>query len=163
MKVTFAFYKGLEAPGTRFDDKLICWWTKSPYSHVELIVNGYMYSTSPRDGKVRAKKHIYDLSTWEYVDIKVNPDRIYDFNNYFKLTKGMKYDWMGILGFIFPLQDRTKEYFCSEWCSKAGIIMGISKLFLLEPSKTSPGKLYESLTGIKKKVGFFDIFKNRKK
>ena len=143
--VKLAFYKGLSAPNRNWQDKLICLWTKGQYSHVELIVYDYMYSSSPTSGKVRKEPHTIDNDVWEYVSIdNVNTDNILEF---FELTKGKKYDWLGILGFIIPLKDRTDKWFCSEWVSNALKISGYKNLWIQEPSKISPNKLYKIVKG----------------
>ena len=104
-----------------------------------------MYSTSPRDGEVRKKEYIYNENVWDYLEVKdVNVDKILTF---YKMTKGLKYDWLGILGFILPFQDRTNRWFCSEWVSNALKISGYKKLWVKEPSKISPNKLYKILKG----------------
>ena len=48
--VRLAFYKG----EGDWVDKLVRWWTKSQYSHVEVVGNMWV-SSSPRDGGVNAK------------------------------------------------------------------------------------------------------------
>jgi len=145
-EIQIAFYKGLSSPTADWQDKIICWWTKGPYSHVELIIDGYMYSTSPRDKKVRVKPHKFDENKWEYVILNINDDKIDEFKAFFEQTKGLPYDWAGILGFVIPLADKEKKYFCSEWVTKALIIMNMRKLYKIEPSKTSPNRLYKLLT-----------------
>lgn len=132
-----AFYK---APGD-MSDKLIRWWTKSKYSHVELVTDDYstMYSSSGMDGGVRKKPHQYDTDIWTYVEVSVSEELVKDI---FSETNGFKYDWFGILGFILPLQDRTNRWFCSEWCSNVLKCGGDKRMYLQEPSKLSPGKLY---------------------
>ena len=142
MSCKVAFYKGLSAPNRDWTDWLICKWTKGQYSHTELIVNGFMYSSSPRDGKVRCKPHKIDNKTWDYIEVEANQKDILEF---FKMTKGDKYDWFGILGFIIPIKDRTHDWFCSEWVSNALKISGCKKLWTKEPSKISPNKLYKIL------------------
>ena len=144
--VKIAFYKGLSAPGRDWTDWLICRWTRGKYSHVELIIEGYMYSTSPRDGKVRRKKHIEDNETWDYIEVKdIEVKHIIKFYN---MTADEKYDWLGILGFVIPLKDRTNKWFCSEWVSNSLKIAGYEKLWKLEPSKISPNKLYKLLSNV---------------
>jgi len=142
--IKIAFYKKT-APKANWIDKIIAWWTKGLYSHVELIVENEMYSTSPRDGHVRKKKHIYDKNTWDYLTLKITEKDYKKFLNFFEQTQGLKYDWFGIFGFISPISDREDKYFCSEWVTKALIIVGINKLFPIEPSKTSPNRLYKLL------------------
>jgi len=140
--VKVAFYKSNQ-PKADYQDKLIAWWTGGIYSHTELIIDGYMYSTSPRDKTVRKKEHIYNEDIWDYVEVgNVDVDKILTF---FEMTKNQKYDWLGILGFIIPFKDRTDKWFCSEWVSNALKIAGCKKLWLQEPSKISPNKLYDIL------------------
>ena len=140
MSCKIAFYKGLSAPGKDWTDWLICKWTHGKYSHVELVIDDLMYSSSPKDGRVRAKKHIVDIRSWDYINIdNIDEDNVIEF---FNITKGQKYDWIGILGFVIPIKDRTNEWFCSEWVSNALKISGCKKLWKQEPSKISPNKLY---------------------
>jgi hypothetical protein len=142
--VKVAFYKSNQNHAD-WTDKLIAWWTGGSYSHTELIIDGYMYSTSPRDGEVRAKKHNFDENIWDYVEIdNVEIPKVIEF---FKMTKDQRYDWLGILGFVVPLKDRTNRWFCSEWVSNALKIAGCRKLWKQEPSKISPNKLYKILKG----------------
>jgi len=142
--IQVAFYKANQFHAD-WSDKLIAWWTNGIYSHTELIIDGFMYSTSPRDGKVRKKEHIYDENIWSYVEINnVDVNKILEF---FQMTDGHKYDWLGIFGFIIPFKDRTNEWFCSEWVSNALKIAGYKKLWTKEPNKISPNKLYEILKG----------------
>ena len=143
MSCKVAFYKGLSAPHRDFFDWVICKWTRGKYSHVELIIDGFMYSSSPRDGRVRKTQHTTDNKSWDYVEVEIKEANVIDF---FNMTQGNKYDWLGILGFIIPIKDRTNEWFCSEWVSNALKISGCKKLWKLEPSKISPNRLYKILT-----------------
>jgi len=135
-----AFYKG----DGDFTDKLVRLKTRSPYSHMELILeDGYMYSISPRENRVRRKVHVWDESKWDYLDIPdADQSLIYEF---FKMTENSHYDWFGICGFVIPLQDREDLWFCSEWCTTALKISGCKKLWVVEPSKASPGKAFNIL------------------
>jgi len=146
MQIKYAFYKAFEAKGAKKDDVIIAKWTRGPYSHVELIVlDDVMCSSSPRDGGVRCKEHIYDKSTWDYITIDVETQDITRYTKFYEVTKRLKYDWLGIVGFVLPVHDNPKKYFCSEWTSKAGIIMGIECLYTKEPSRLSPNKLAKTL------------------
>lgn len=138
-----AFYKGLSAPNRNWTDWLICKWTRGKYSHVEIIVDDYMYSSSPREKGVRRKKHTFDNNSWDYIDIEYLNES--DILKFFLMTENSKYDWLGILGFILPFKDRTNKWFCSEWVSNAMKISGCESIWKLEPSKISPNKLYKVL------------------
>jgi hypothetical protein len=47
----------------------ICWWTRSPYSHVEVVIDGLCYSSSMRDGGVRSKRIDLDQPHWRVIPI----------------------------------------------------------------------------------------------
>jgi len=63
MIVQLALYK---ARGN-WINRLICWWTGSPYSHCELVINGTCYSSSIRDGGVRGKTMALPSDKWDAV------------------------------------------------------------------------------------------------
>ncbi len=52
MPVQLALYKGQG----QFGNAAIRWWTGSPYSHCELVVDGWCYSSSVMDKGVRRKR-----------------------------------------------------------------------------------------------------------
>ena len=134
MKAKLAFYKGKGD----ITDKLIRWWTKSPYSHVELVVDGWWYSTSPRDLRVRAKRIVPKKDHWDFVEVEVDEDWLYEV---FAKTRGAKYDWLGIFFTqIVDLNIHSKSrYFCVEWCA---FINKIPK-----PHRYNPGTLYNYVKG----------------
>ena len=152
MEIYYAFYKAFEAKGRDYTDWIIAHWTLGPYSHVEIIVDDCMYSSSGRDGGVRRKKHTYDSSSWDYVPIEVSDDAIEKLDKFYEMTMNCKYDWLGILGFVLPVHDSENRYFCSEWCSKAGIIMDIDCLYDKNPARISPNRLSRIL--LKEGYGF---------
>jgi hypothetical protein len=140
--IKLAFYKAHQG---NLIDKIIGWWTNGEYSHTEIIVGNnlddlIMYSASGIDGGVRKKPHKYNPNKWEYIDIDLNLNIL---NEIYNKTKDCKYDYLGILGFILPLQDRQNKWFCSEWVSNVLKCSGDKRLYLKEPSKLSPNKLYK--------------------
>jgi len=141
MEIKVAFYKG---KGSWYS-KLIRWWTKGRYSHTEIIIDGYQYSSVEGIG-VRKKKHHYDEREWDYVDIYNIDSRI--IKEFYKLTFSSKYDKIGILGFLVPFKDRSDEWFCSEWCSNALKISGYKAMWDKEPNKINPNRLYRIVNGI---------------
>ena len=68
MKV--AFYKDR----TQFLDSLIAWWTRGPYSHIELVFErdgkNLCASASPRDGGIRLKEIELDPNHWDIIEIE---------------------------------------------------------------------------------------------
>ena len=137
--IKLAFYKGKGD----FFDKLIRIWTNSPYSHVEIIINGIWYSASPRDGRVRAKKIDPNPSHWDFIEIpSKNAENMVKF---IESQLGKKYDWLGILlSQIIPLgEENPNRWFCSEICS-AAVKKGGKKL-KNHPQWYSPARLFEEL------------------
>lgn len=130
-----AFYKGRED----LYDRLISWWTRGPYSHVELVIGeGLCYSSSPRDGGVRAK--FIDLlpERWDVVDLG---DRYDDGHaiDWFEDRIGARYDTLGILGFVWgPTREDRSRYFCSEAVAAA--------LKIKDPWRFDPNALHALVT-----------------
>ena len=133
MKAQLAFYVAKNGDWT---DKLIAWWTDSKYSHVELVLDGTWYSTSPRDLAVRAKQIVAKEEYWDFVEVEVDKVKVVEF---YEKTKGAKYDWVAIvLSQIVELDRHSKsKYICSEWCAEA---IGLSN-----GNEYSPGDLYRKL------------------
>jgi hypothetical protein len=141
MKVEVLFYK---ADKGAWDDKLIACWTRGKYSHTELKIGNICYTSYPNKGVVRRNLNVTER-LYEIIELEIAENDINKIIDFYNQTQGNKYDWFGILGFIFPLQDRSDRWFCSEWVTKALQLAGVEKLWLLEPSKTSPNKLYKTL------------------
>jgi len=121
--VTLAFYKG----AGDWTDKAIRLWTRSKYSHSELVINGVWYSSSPRDLKVRGKIIIPQANHWDYIDIPTSNEQKRIMVDFFNEQMGKPYDFLAIfLTQILPLniQDPNK-WFCSESDSKALMLAGI--------------------------------------
>lgn len=124
-----------------FLDKCIKFFTKSEFVHCELVSclsndRFYGYSSYPGEG-VRAKYIDYDKTKWEFINLKNLKTQ--DVKEFYEKTKGSKYDYLGVLGFVFGNPDNPNRYFCSEWCAKA--------LGLNNPSRISPGWLYKYFKG----------------
>lgn len=118
-------------------DKLIAYWTKGPYSHVELMFSdGMCFSSSPRDGGVRFKQIAIDPTHWAIVNINVG-DKEAEIREWCQSQCGMKYDWLGVLGCGIHMPFRTKHrWFCSEICITALDKVGVLNLYtLLNPNQ----------------------------
>lgn len=130
--IALAMYK---QPGLFFD-KVVRWKTNSLYSHCELVIGDWCYSSSPRDGGVRKTK--IDLSNWDVLNLHVEDQKVQDILKFYSQTEGLPYNYWGIL---FNQTLRINEfknrgsYFCSEWCAAA---LGVPN-----PSTYSPQKLYD--------------------
>lgn len=96
---------------------LIAWWTNSPYSHCELVIDGACYSSSMRDGGVRKKK--IDLSEPHWVVVDIEADREYALD-FFEKTKGTRYGWSDLITqHVLRLPIKDAGWICSEWCAAA--------------------------------------------
>jgi hypothetical protein len=152
--ITVAFYKG---EGLR-RDRIVRWWTGSPYSHVELIMpNGTMTGITPPDYPVVRTKSLAGIqkTDWDFVDISVTENQLNSLRRFIESTRGQGYDWLGmIVSHLTPLKVRLpNRWYCSEWVAYA---LSVSKILtwrqlkLYDTSKMPPGKLYNLLKKIKK-------------
>ena len=133
MKAKIAFYK---AKGN-IVDKAIRLWTRSKYSHCEIVIGENWYSSSPRDNGVRAKQIVDDHGSWDFIETDIGINKL---NEVYLKYKGSGYDFLGILlCMILPLKrDNNKKVTCSEFCAE---VLGCS-----EPEMYSPERLYKTLT-----------------
>lgn len=108
--------------------RLICWWTRSPYSHVEIVIDGVCYSSSLRDGGVR-RKHI-DLTKphWTVIDIDADPAKVLAL---FERTAGEPYGWLDLITQqVLRLPVSDAGWFCSEWVAEA---LGLTDAHIWSP------------------------------
>lgn len=129
MPPRLALYKGKG----NFANAVIRQWTRSEYSHCELVVAGQSYSSSMQDGGVRAKKIDFGNGNWDLIEIPwASNYRILD---HFEATKWQTYGWWDLLNsqFLNRAYDAKRSAFCSEWCAAA---LGIPN-----PTLYSPGTL----------------------
>jgi len=114
--IYLAVYKG---KGKLFN-RLIRLWTRSRYSHCELVMpDGRWLSASAMDGGVRAKHIELDFEHWELIPLPWADAKLIE--SVFARHKGKGYDWLGILLAQFlPLGiDSKSRMFCSEFCAAA--------------------------------------------
>ncbi|MDT3721410.1 hypothetical protein [Pseudomonas oryzihabitans] len=132
--IRLALYK---APGDTYD-RLIRAWTRSPYSHCELVLpDGRFVTSSPRDDGVRAKVIDQDPAVWDFLPLPwIQAAHV---EQLLEQETGAGYDWLGILGSqVLPagIQSRSR-WFCSEFCAQT--------LGLPLPQRYSPGQLAEAV------------------
>ena len=137
-----------------FIGKAIIWYTskglkskfngewKKGFSHVELVVDGISCSASQYENKVRCKRINYNPSCWEFIELPVSYTQRHKVGDFFKDKIGKKYDYLGILGFIFGNRDSRDKWFCSEICTEALKQAGIIK-WNKDSARVSPNDLYE--------------------
>lgn len=133
-----AFYKGIRPGVAGIYNRLVRWWTRSPYSHVELVMSsGRAWSASFEDGGVRSKLIDIDPAKWDVIEL---PDHLEPAAAaWFAARRGAKYDILGNLQFVLAaIPHSRKRWFCSEAVAAA---LGIP-----EPWRYDPGTLASALT-----------------
>ena len=139
--VRLAFYKA--EYGKIFWDKLIAWWTKGKYSHVELVFNDkHWFTSTTHDGAgTRFKKRKnYQAEHWVFFDVEISYDQAKELWDWCKEQEGVKYDLMGVFGFISGsgLEDSSKWY-CSEVC---GTGLMVADVYNFSP-KLNPTQMFK--------------------
>lgn len=122
-----AMYKGKG----RIGNALIRAWTRSIYSHCELVVDGVCYSSSLMDGGVRSKVIDLDSGNWDLIEL---PDHFDDLIlAHFEATRGLSYGWLDLIrSQIFNSgANQPGADFCSEWCAAA---MGLPNATIFSPA-----------------------------
>lgn len=137
MSVRLALYK---ARGTLFN-ALIRWWTGSQYSHCELVINGTCYSSSVRDGGVRAKVMALPSDKWDVIELPwADDDAVTD---WFVAHERDRYGWLDLLtGQLLGMRRDSRGVFCSEACAKA--------LGMRNSTRMSPQALLDACLDINK-------------
>lgn len=149
MTMRLAMYKGPASdPLHRLAHRFTCWWTRSRYSHVELVFDRardgrwLCASASARDGGVRLKYIELESGHWDVFDLHQVPvtEAIARAWFYRQADARAAYDWLGLLWFVLPVKaiNNPRRWFCSEAVAAA---LGLPK-----PHKFHPQKLLESLT-----------------
>lgn len=144
--VTLAFYIGWGGSVVaHLGDFLIRVATRSRTSHVELIpekaeIGGtyVAYSSSLRDGGVRAKEIGFKEGKWIMVHVSANVEQI---KHKFDRIRGKKYDYLGALFSPLCLSENVfgeDKIFCSE---SAAYFLDLEK-----PWTYSPGHLKRKIT-----------------
>lgn len=132
-----AFYKGTRPGLAGIYNILVRWWTRSPYSHCELVFkDGQAASASFLDHGVRFKQISFDPDHWDMFDL---PDRLEaKARAWFVIHDGDEYDLLGNAHFIIgPVGDEKAQWFCSEAIAAA---LGIPN-----PERYDPGTLASAI------------------
>lgn len=151
MNIDIAFYK---ANGRR-RDRVIRRWTRSPYSHVEiLLMDGETLVGINPPTKNIVKKSFpgkYTLERdWDLVSISIDSDQEKRLLEFTSRTMGHKYDWVGmLLSNLVPFKVKQKNrWYCSEWVLEALLYADILQTREISPYNhrgVSPGELFTLL------------------
>ncbi|HAW79748.1 MAG TPA: hypothetical protein DCX27_08575, partial [Balneola sp.] len=129
------------------------YWTRSRYSHAELIIDEECYTIEPfSQAGVRKTKCDYTESEWDFISFEITEEQIEIFLRFYGKTKGQKYDWVGMLvSQALPnyFVKCVSKWYCSEW-----IIYALRLTNIIGPvyelSDLSPSKLHQLLTDEKR-------------
>ena len=130
-KIYLASYKGKGG----FIDKGIRWLTKGRYSHSEIFIMSDSdvigVTSAGTEGGVRFKPQKMDSSLWDFIELPfVDEGMVWAWYN---ANMGDKYDWWGVIRFMFPFAapQHQSAWFCSECCAD---IIGLDEPWRYDPS-----------------------------
>ena len=117
-KIKVAFYK---AKGNWLNS-IIRWWTKSKYSHAELVLpnNVTWIGISPfLTSTVESRYNLdYKLKNWDFIELELTEEQHSTIIDFFNETRGCRYDWVGMLvSQALPnyFVKCVSKWYCSEW------------------------------------------------
>tara|TARA_R110000772_G_scaffold92928_1_gene190015 strand:- start:357 stop:830 length:474 start_codon:yes stop_codon:yes gene_type:complete len=157
MKISVAFYKG----EGNWKNKIIRWWTKSPYSHAELILPDQKtwISISPlKTSKVQSRiRTTYNKDNWDFIELSLTQPQLDVIIEFYDFTEGCEYDWMGmLLSQFLPFHVKRKgKWYCSEWIAYAlriSCIIDWRLIKIYDRADLSPAKLYEIISTPKNEI-----------
>ena len=132
-----AFYKSTRPGLPGVYNYAVRAWTRSPYSHAELIFSdGMAASSSFSDGGVRFKAIDFDPANWDFIEISGNEAAA---RRWFTENEGNGYDLWGNVGFVIGfVPDDPRKQSCAESIATA--------LGFAEPWRYSPAILHSVLS-----------------
>jgi len=122
VNVCIALYKGKGA----WHNAIVRRWTKSIYSHAELILPDNTAITIYPFDLEGIKRSEFSLppeeeDEWDLFCLPVTPLQLTAIERFYKQTEGQGYDWIGMIcSQILPFHiKREKRWYCSEWIAYA--------------------------------------------
>ena len=147
MNIKVAFYRG----HGDIVNKIVRWWTKSPYSHAELIMpDGVTWiGISPKGSKLTSQiRETYIPTEWDFLELEVTTEQIEVIKEFFTATENCLYDWTGmILSQFLPFHIKRKgKWYCSEWIAYAlriSCVIDWRLIKIYDRADLSPAVLYK--------------------
>lgn len=114
---------------------IICLVTKSRFSHAAVEIDGVLYDSSETRAKFGKSE----------VDLRSRPHVVFEFEGdmteWLASMEGKRYDWKGVMGWIFNKQDKNKFYcFETVWSALEHL-----KIVGPQPDKVSGKTIYQAL------------------
>ena len=151
MYIKVAFFKGEGS----FVNRIVRWWTNSPYSHAELVLpdTTTWLGISPfLKSKVASReKLLADHTEWKLVDLEVTQEQLDIIMEFYEFTEGQGYDWIGmLLSQFLPCKIKHKKrWYCSEWIAYAlriACVIDWRNIKIYDRKDLSPSALHEIVT-----------------
>lgn len=114
-----AFYRSTPRGWAGLYNRLVRWWERGQYSHVELIFSdGLAASSSYMDGGVRFKRIDFHPEHWDFIELPAHLEL--RARSWFENHAGERYDLMGNVRFLADfMRDDQYKWFCSEALAEA--------------------------------------------
>lgn len=147
-QIKVMFYK---AEG-KLSDKLIRWWTKSKYSHCEILFeNGLMFSADGWNSNGVRYTSQFTPENWDVITIPLNEYKVKYLKMWCDDRVGQGYDWTGVARFVLPFLPQIEDrWFCSELLGAALKFIGVLS-GEVDNHGLSPQGLYMQLIRLKAK------------
>lgn len=136
--------------GSSLVSKLICWQTRSEYSHASIVTpDGAHYEAREGKGVLRHEKFTLTNKS-ERVDtfsVTLTRTQLDDMLAFLDAQVGKGYDWTMVARFVTRRQESrasSDRWFCSELAFAAFQQAGVTLLRATEPWEVSPGMLARS-------------------
>lgn len=125
-------------------DKLICFFSRGKYCHVNVKINNTVYDCRPFRGV--HKVNVIDFKRGKVVDLynlsKVSTLQEQKVMKFLESQVGKNYDWVALFGFILYTEEQERNrYTCSELTFTAFKKVGINLLERIHPYKVSPNMI----------------------
>lgn len=129
-----AFYKGTRPGLAGLYNRLVRFWSRGQYSHIELVFSsGLSASSSYMDGGVRYKKIDFDARKWDYIELPAHMEA--DAEAWFTRNAGKAYDFWSVLRFWQGWLPQGKDkYQCAEAVMAA---LGFDDAWRFEPNSAA--------------------------
>lgn len=129
--VAIAFYKGPPRndwwhTASHYAIRL---WTWSRWSHAELVIDGWCYSSSARDSGVRRKQIDLTSGRWDLLSLNLTEQQVSRALAWFLQHEDDMYDYLNIGRFILPIIGHERDrWVCFEAIGESLGLAGTHKL-----------------------------------
>lgn len=126
-----AMYKGTRPGLPGIYNRLVRWWTRSPYSHCELVFStGHAASASFMDKGVQIRVIDFDPKRWDFIALPKDLEKTAF--EWFEAHRNQPYDVLGNVQFIVArVADDKRKWFCSESIAAA---LGLADPWRYDPA-----------------------------